>query len=933
MFRIAGLGSRLSVDTARVLSLRPPRCTARFSSPLRAPGVAASRLFSYFLILTLGIVLSTSWGCRRAVVSPQAAPWPALARDPLETGRHLDQWPGFRGLSAQGVAPGGSPPVRFGPNEGLRWKVELPGEGNSSPVIWGDRLFLTWQSGDRRSPDLYLGAWDRRTGRALWQQKITAAHGKTHPKNGYASATPATDGERVFAFFGSAGLFCYDRDGTFLWHRDLGPQEHIYGVASSPILYGDWVIQLCDRERDSFLIALRKADGEEAWQTPRQSTGGWTTPLLVRSTTGSGGRDELLVNGGQADGTAYLTSYDPQTGKELWRIDGLETLVTPTAIAAGETAFSMSGRNGPIFAVPLGRNGRLTEADLLWKLPRGGPYIPSGLVYRNRLYVLSDLKRLTCYDPGTGRTIWSGNLSGTFTASLTAANGHIYAVNERGTVFVVRAEDRWEAPVENRLDDACLSTPAFAAGDLFIRTRRFLFCFAGEGPAEEAPAPGSRSRPAEDSAGKPPAAGSRRSASGTEPPLSPEATTREELASAPPTPVAPNAPTAGNAPNDPTASTAPTASDVAVAAAAPVDAWPLFRGTPACSGIAIGDAERSPRIEWVYSAAKESFTASPVVAEDLVYLGGNNGTFYAVELGTGRLRWKHEIGGGFLASAAVQAGRVYVGDVDGKFFAWNAADGAPLWQFEAGGTIDNAANVFSADERLHVLFGSQDMNLYCLDGESGEPIWRTTLPDQIRCQPAIAEDRAFVAGCDGKLHAIELKTGKEETVCELDGPTGCTPAVQGGELFVGTESGFFFGIRWKSGRRLWQFPPENPADAFRSSAAVCGPYAVVGCRDRQIYCFHTQTGQTLWKFATKRYVDASPVIVRPSDGDLARAVVVVGSLDGRLHGLGLQDGSPKWGLDLGGAISASAAVVGPRIFVATEEGDLYCLILAESASP
>ncbi len=882
---------------------RPPACTGS-ASDRSLSRVSPTRLSALLLLLWLGGGLLWGLGCRRGVVSPQAAPWPALARDPLETGRDLDRWPGFRGLAAQGVAPGGSPPVRFGPDAGVRWKAELPGSGNSSPVIWGDRLFLTWQAGDRRSPDLYLGAWDRHTGRPLWQRKAATAQSTTHPKNGYASATPATDGRHVFAFFGSAGLFCYDIGGKLVWRRDLGPQEHIYGVASSPVLFGDWVIQLCDRERDSFLVALRKTDGKEAWRTPRQSTGGWTTPLIVRSAIASGGRDELLVNGGQVDGTAYLTAYDPRTGKERWHIDGLETLVTPMAVAAGETAFSMSGRNGPIFAVPLGRDGRLTEADLLWKLPRGGPYIPSGLLYRNRLYVLSDLKRLTCYDPGTGRTIWSGNLSGAFTASLTAADGRLYAVNEQGTVFVVRADDRWELLAENRLGDGCLATPAFADGDLFVRTRRFLFCFSGRLAAEE-PLTESRVPP-----GRPNDSGSPNVRSTS---AAPDA----------------NARGAADAERLPEADVrSPAACETA-----PTDAWPLFRGTPACSGVAVGNAERLPQIEWVYSAEKDAFTASPVVAGDMVYLGGNNGTFYAVDVGPGRLRWKHDMGGGFLATAAVHAGRVYVGDVDGKFFAWNAQDGKPLWQFEAGGTIDNAANVFAADGRARILFGSQDMNLYCLDAESGTPVWKTALPDQIRCQPPVVEDRTFVAGCDGKLHSVDLQTGKERSACDLDGPTGCTPAVLGGALYVGTESGFFFGIDWERGRRLWQFPPENPADAFRSSAAACGAYVVVGCRDRQVYCFHATTGETVWKFAAKRYVDASPVIVVPENGDLTHAVVVVGSLDGRLYGLGLQDGSLKWELDLGGAVSASAAVVGRRIFAATEEGDLYCLRPADPAAP
>ncbi len=847
-------------------------------------------------------------GCRRTVVSPDAVAWPALARDPLETGKALDRWPGFRGLSAQGVAPGGSPPIRFGPDQGLRWKAALPGGGNSSPIVWGDRVFLTWQSSDRRSPELFLGAWDRRTGQPLWQRKVAAASGKTHPKNGFASATPATDGRRVFAFFGSAGLFCYDFAGNLLWHRDLGPQQHIYGVASSPVLYGDRVIQLCERESDSFLIALRGADGEVVWRTPRRSTGGWATPLVVRAATAGGDRDELLINGGQVANTACLTSYDPQTGRELWSISGLEPLVSPTAIVAGQTAFSISGRNGPIFAVPLGRHGQLSENDLLWKLPRGGPYIPSGLVYRNRLYVLSDLKRLTCYDPGTGRTIWSGNLSGTFTASLVAADGRLYAVNEQDTVFVVRAEDRWELLAENRLGDRCLATPAFADGDLLIRTRRFLFCFAGQGSTTRSEAMESRRMASDPS----------HSAAETQAKASRAGETAANHA---------------QASTLPETSTGRDTGAATAAEAAPSDAWPLFRGTPTCNGVAWGNAERMPQIAWVHSADKESFTASPTVANGTVFVGGNNGIFYAVSVATGQRIWRQDIGGGFLAPAAIHAGGVYVGDVDGKFFAWNAQDGKPLWQFEAGGTIDNAANIVPTNGRARVVFGSQDMNLYCLDAEHGEVVWKATLPDQIRCQPPCAEGFTFVAGCDGKLHSLRVQSGQEGGNYDLEGPTGCTPAIQGSRLYVGTESGRLLALDWKSGQELWRFPAEEPADAFRSSAAVSGPYVVVGCRDRNIYCFHNKTGKVLWKFATRRYVDASPVIVRPAKDDLAHAVVVVGSLDGRLYGLGLLDGATRWELDLGGGISASVAVVGTRIFAATEEGDLYCLRLPDPAPP
>jgi outer membrane protein assembly factor BamB len=199
----------------------------------------------------------------------------------------------------------------------------------------------------------------------------------------------------------------------------------------------------------------------------------------------------LVVNGTGAgeDGQGRVIAYDPDTGSELWQVRGTTGLVTPTTLAAGGLIFSLSGRNGPIMALRPGGTGDVTESRMVWRIARGGPYIPSGLVYRNRLYVLADNGILTCYNPGNGRDLWRGRLWGAFTASLIAAHGRLYAVNEQGAVFVVAAGDKFQLLATNAVNDRCYATPAVAQGELFVRTRHHVYCFqaASSGPDAGSP--------------------------------------------------------------------------------------------------------------------------------------------------------------------------------------------------------------------------------------------------------------------------------------------------------------------------------------------------------------------------------------------------------------------------------------------------------------
>lgn len=426
-------------------------------------------------------------GCRPAVESsPQAVPLPGLQRDPAEDGVDIDHWPAWRGRNAAGIAPGGSPAIRFSASEGFRWKVQVPGEGNSSPVVWDDRVLLTSAIDRTDPPTLEILCFRRTDGRLLWQAEVGTAEGRTHAKNGYASASVATDGQRVFAFFGTTGLFCYDLSGDRLWHAELGDLDHQWGTAASPVLYGDAVIQLCDSAEDSYLAAFEKRTGKRLWRTPRPSYGCWTTPVLVEADAGGHPegtrRTELVVNGTASrrrDGRLVI-AYDPHDGRELWRVRGTTELVAPTMLVGHGLVYSSSGRNGPIIAIRPGGSGDVTESHVLWKVHRGGPYIPSGLLYRNRLYLISDAGFVTCYNPGNGQPIWRQRLRGVFTASLVAADGRIYASNEHGTVYVFAAADSFELLAENEMGSRCLATPAIAGGELLIRTQTHLYCIPGE---------------------------------------------------------------------------------------------------------------------------------------------------------------------------------------------------------------------------------------------------------------------------------------------------------------------------------------------------------------------------------------------------------------------------------------------------------------------
>ena len=391
-----------------------------------------------------------------------------------------ENWPRWRGPGGNAVSSESPLPVKWSTTKGVRWKVHVPGEGASSPIVWRDRVFLTsaLDNGLRR----VVHCLDVGTGRILWSRKIEDDYPElTSALAGHAAATPATDGRRVIALFGNAGVVCYDLAGNRLWHRLLGDFDSELGLASSPILDRDHVVLVCDHDGDrfstfdSFLISLSAQTGQTRWKTARHKLyRSWSTPIVVHS---GGGQSELIVNGPDE-----LRSYAAGSGQLLWRVRGMTGWVAPSPVFGKGMIFATSGKDGPTMAVRPGGRGDVTEKHVVWKARRAGPYVCSPLLYQDHLYVHNGQGILTCFKAATGQVAYRRRLGGKFTASGVAGDEKVYLTNEAGATFVIQAGAEYRLLAKSALDEECLASPAVSGGALFLRTRSYLYCIGA--PAE-----------------------------------------------------------------------------------------------------------------------------------------------------------------------------------------------------------------------------------------------------------------------------------------------------------------------------------------------------------------------------------------------------------------------------------------------------------------
>ena len=394
-----------------------------------------------------------------------------------------ENWPQFRGPNATGISGEKDIPVKWSRTENVRWRTELPGPGHSSPAVWGDKIFLTaFEAGDgafslRRlfrgtTGKLWAMALSARDGSILWKKAVpTEDIEGTHDTNSPASPTPVTDGERVYFYFGSYGLICYDLEGNKKWELPLGPYDNAWGSASSPILYGDTLIQNLDNDEDSYLLALDKKTGKRKWRTSRSGfRRGYTTPMLWKAN----GRTELVVSG-----SYKVTSYNPETGQEHWTCRGLTRWVSPTPVAAHGLLFVTSnGPGGSVFlAIRPGGKCDITDSHVAWKYDRGAPYIPSPLVVGDYLYAVRNGGVATCLNAKTGEVAWQQRLpaGGKYYSSPIYADGKIYMTSEEGKISVLEAGPEYKLLGVNDMEERSMATPVVSNGQIFLRSDHALY--------------------------------------------------------------------------------------------------------------------------------------------------------------------------------------------------------------------------------------------------------------------------------------------------------------------------------------------------------------------------------------------------------------------------------------------------------------------------
>ena len=418
-----------------------------------------------------------------------------------------EQWPQWRGPQGTGLAPGTGVPTRWSADE-LTWKAPLGGLGVSSPVVWGDRVFVTSQTGrvalragnhptlargEEAKTEKPLGAtpgaagadpgkvrflveaFHRKDGRRLWQYAVDAegVMPDVHQKHNLASPSPVTDGKLVYAWFGTGQLVAIDMSGKLAWQRHLGkdyaPFDIQWGHGSSPTLHRDLVILQCDHIPASYLVALDKRTGKERWKTEREKGAiSYSTPTVVPTASG----DELVVNS-----TKRVDAYDPATGKLLWWVGDATRFAVPVpAFADGMLYMSRGYRSGPYMAVRAGGRGDVSKTQVDWSVQTGAPYVSSLLHYQGLVYMANDVGVVTAVDAKTGEKVWQDRIEGIFTASPVGADGKVYLASENGDTIVLQAARPPRVLARNSVGERTVATPAISDGQIFIRTDESIIC-------------------------------------------------------------------------------------------------------------------------------------------------------------------------------------------------------------------------------------------------------------------------------------------------------------------------------------------------------------------------------------------------------------------------------------------------------------------------
>jgi outer membrane protein assembly factor BamB len=383
----------------------------------------------------------------------------------LSTSVRADNWPAWRGSHGDGISRETRLPMKWSATDNVAWKVPLQGAGVSAPIVWGDRVFLTSSDG-RLNDRLHLSCFDVASGKRLWNVRFfgSAMPEGLFPPGGMAVPTPATDGKRIFALFGTGDLVCVDFDGKPVWIRSLaqeyGPFRNRWGMAASPVLLGDSLIVQVDHFGESYLLSVEASTGKTRWRTKRDATVNWTSPLIVKVMD----QPQIIVSG-----TTTLRAYDASSGKELWKRDGMHGQCIPTPVTSDGRLYALGGKDfyGVCFTL---------TGEQVWRVRTQGNNIPSPIVLDRRMYYAEDSGFGVCLDVANGKRIWRERLGSKQQASPVAGDGKLYFAGETGIITVVKLGDTFDEMARNDIGENVVASPAIADGRLFIRGDKHLFC-------------------------------------------------------------------------------------------------------------------------------------------------------------------------------------------------------------------------------------------------------------------------------------------------------------------------------------------------------------------------------------------------------------------------------------------------------------------------
>jgi outer membrane protein assembly factor BamB len=444
----------------------------------------------------------------------------AIAAPPK--GKADTSWPAWRGPLATGVAPKAKPPTEWSEEKNIRWKVEIPGRGHATPIIWGDRVIIQTAVETEKGPkqasigqphfanqqppgeggrrrrgggfgrrnreapkhlfEFRVLSIDRKTGKTIWSTTVREElpHEAGHGDASQASNSPVTDGEHIYAFFGSRGLYCLTMDGGVKWKAEFGQMKtrNEFGEGSSPALYGDTIVVCWDHEGEDFIVALNKKTGKEKWRIPRDESTSWTTPIVIEAN----GKPQVVTIA-----TNFIRAYDLSTGKEIWRCSGMTANTIPSPMVDGDLLYAISGFRGAAALAIRYESAKddITDSPAIaWKYDKDTPYVPSAAIYKGRLYFIDNNKPiLSCLDAKTGKAAYEKQrLPGidSIYSSILCAGGHVYVVGRNGTAIVLKDGSKFEIVATNKLDDGFDASPAAVGNELYLRGTKHLYCIAAK---------------------------------------------------------------------------------------------------------------------------------------------------------------------------------------------------------------------------------------------------------------------------------------------------------------------------------------------------------------------------------------------------------------------------------------------------------------------